>query len=111
MSNSPGLGCAENQKSVHIWFKNRTVQKFDICSDSFPTEIAYNRQCQTKSDKNSFTCRTIIGPKRQADVLSAPYGTVTLCAFNVQIKNMSGNGHSCMLCTNTSTNESPAKEN
>jgi len=36
-------GCAENRNSV--WnqvFKNRTVHKFDIRSDGFPTETACN---------------------------------------------------------------------
>ena len=37
--------CAENQKSVCIQFLiNRTIQKFDISSDGFPTETACNPQ-------------------------------------------------------------------
>ena len=45
-------------------FKNRTVQKFDIRSDDFPTETACNPQCKLNVPK------------------------ITLFAFSVQIKNV-----------------------
>ena len=37
-------------------FKYRTLQKFDICSDSFPTQTACNPQFKLKVTKNDITC-------------------------------------------------------
>ena len=51
LSNCAADGCAENRKSLQIQFyKNSTVQKFAIRSDSFPTETARNPQFKL-SDK------------------------------------------------------------
>ena len=36
--------------------KNRTVQNFDIRSDGFPTETAYNPPFKYKVNKINFTC-------------------------------------------------------
>jgi len=37
-------------------FKNRTVQKFDVCSDGFQIETACNPPFKQKANKSNFTC-------------------------------------------------------
>jgi len=46
------IGVCRNRKSVWIWFfKNQTFRKFEICSDGFPTETAFNLQFKLKMTK------------------------------------------------------------
>ena len=48
----PPLGkCGKPKFSSDSVFKNRTVQKFDIRSDGFPTETACKSAIYVKSDK------------------------------------------------------------
>jgi len=44
-------GVWENENLFVFGFKNRIIRKFDIHSDSFPTEAACNPQCKLEVTK------------------------------------------------------------
>jgi len=60
-----GGGCGKQKIGSDSVLENRTIQKFDICSDSFADRNCLQSAVQMKSDKR------------------------TLVAFNLQIKNVS----------------------
>jgi len=48
--------CGKPKIGSNSIFKNRTVQKFDIRLDGFPTETTGNPQHKLKVTKNNFSC-------------------------------------------------------
>ena len=48
--------CGKLKIGSDLVLQNHTIQKFDICSQSFPTETACNPPFKLKVTQNNFTC-------------------------------------------------------